>query len=112
MPQEALSDTELKALETSLNRYEPARVREALDDVHETSPRGADTNATASGPLDFGSVPAGVLIYRGEDGVPRLRVTVTEITGAFYDEFELTDARLKALVEAAVNRLEAIGASM
>lgn len=106
MPQDSLSDAELKALEAELNRFEPLQVREALNRVGERATNADGTNATASGPLDFGSVPAGVLVYRGENGAARLRVTVTEMTGAFYDEFERSDARLAALVRTAVESLE------
>lgn len=105
MSQESLSDSELKALEATLNRFEPTEVREALNRVGHKATSADSANATASGPLDFGSIPAGVLVYRGENGVARLRVTVTEMTGAFYDEFELPDARLAALVRTAVETL-------
>ncbi len=104
MPQESLSDDELKSFEDSLNRFEAVHVRDALEAVSDKPVKGKAP--TASGPLDFGSVPAGVLVYRSESGGVRLRLTVTEITGASYEEFELSDERFIALARAAIERLE------
>lgn len=104
MPQESLSDAELKSFEDSLNRFEPLHVRDALEAVSDKPVKGKVP--TASGPLDFGSVPAGVLVYRTENGGVRLRLTVTEITGAFYEEFELSDEQFIPLAQAAIERLE------
>lgn len=106
MSQELLSDGELKAIAADLNRFEPARVRAVLDEVGERPVPGDRPNATASGPLNFGSVPAGVLVYRMGSGSVRLRLTVTEITGASYEEFELSDAGFARLAHAAVERLD------
>jgi hypothetical protein len=96
---ETLSDAQLKEFEVTLNRFEPVRVREALN---AGKVAGA---AVASGPLDFGSIPAGVLVYRADSGLVRLRLTVTEITGAFYEEFEMADAPFSVFVHAAIERL-------
>jgi hypothetical protein len=104
MPQEPLSDDELKSFENSLNRFEAIHVRDALEAVSDRPVKGKVP--TASGPLDFGSVPAGVLVYRSESGAVRLRLTVTEISGASYEEFELSDERFIALAQAAIERLE------
>ena len=104
MPQESLSDAELKSFENSLNRFEAVRVRDVLETLSDRPVKGKAP--TASGPLDFGSVPAGVLVYRSESGGVRLRLTVTEITGASYEEFEISDERFIALAQAAVERLE------
>jgi hypothetical protein len=101
-----LSDAELKAIEVSLNRFEPVHIREAIDLAGATLAREEPTSIAASGPLDFGSVPAGVLVYRTERGQVRLRLTITEMTGGSYEEFELTDAQLAALARAATDRLE------
>ena len=86
MSDEPLSDAEVRSLEAALNRYEPGEVRAALDAVGPVS--GA--RAGGSGPLDFGSVPPGVLVYRNERGVLCLRVTVSAMTGATYDELEMS----------------------
>ena len=106
MPDKPLSDAQLKDFEATLNRFDPVLVRGALDAVGVAPAPGPGTDATASGPLDFGSVPAGVLVYRTETGQLRLRLTITEITGGSYQEFELTDAHLTTLVRAAIERLE------
>ncbi len=106
MTQETLSAAELQDFERTLNRFDPVLVRGVLDAVSERPGRPEGTTATASGPLDFGSVPAGVLVYRADGGAVRLRLTVTEITGAFYEEFELTDAEFAAFVRVAIERLE------
>jgi hypothetical protein len=60
----------------------------------------------ASGPLNYGSVSPGVLIYRIDGGPARLRLTVAEMTGATYEEFELSDTRLRRLARAALEQLE------
>jgi hypothetical protein len=104
MPQESLSDDELKSFENSLNRFDAVHIRDALEAVSDRPVKG--NVPTASGPLDFGSVPAGVLVYRSESGGVRLRLTVTETTGASYEEFELSDERFIALAQAAIERLE------
>jgi|HubBroStandDraft_5_1064220.scaffolds.fasta_scaffold93445_2 hypothetical protein len=106
MPEKSLSDAELKDFEAALNRFDPVLVRGVLDDVGVAPLPGEGTDATASGPLDFGSIPAGALVYRTETGQLRLRLTVTQITGASYEEFELTDAHFATLVRAAIERLE------
>jgi hypothetical protein len=103
-PRGSLSDDELKSFEDSLNRFEAVHVREALEAVSDKPVQGK--MPTASGPLDFGSVPAGVLVYRSESGGVRLRLTVAEITGGSYEEFELSDERFIALAQAAIERLE------
>jgi hypothetical protein len=106
MPEKSFSDAELKDFEATLNRFDPVLVRDALDAVGVAPLPGQGTDATASGPLDFGSIPAGALVYRTETGQLRLRLTVTEITGAFYEEFELSDDHFATLVGAAIERLE------
>jgi hypothetical protein len=104
MPQEPLSDAELKNFEDSFNRFEALHVRDALEAVSDKPVKGKVP--TASGPLDFGSVPAGVLVYRTEDGAVRLRLTLTGITGASYEEFELSDEQFIVVAQAAIERLE------
>jgi hypothetical protein len=106
MTQETLSAAELQDFERTLNRFDPVLVRGVLDAVSEKPGRPEGATATVSGPLDFGSVPAGVLVYRADNGPVRLRLTITEITGAFYEEFELTDAEFGAFVRVAIERLE------
>ena len=94
-----LTDADLNEFEATLNRFEPVRVREALN-------AGKVAGAgVASGPLDFGSIPAGVLVYRADSGLVRLRLTVTEITGAFYEEFEMADGPFSVFVRAVIDRL-------
>jgi hypothetical protein len=104
MPQESLSDDELKSFENSLNRFDALHVRDALEALSDRPVKGKVP--TASGPLDLGSVPAGVFVYRSESGGVRLRLTVPENSGPSYEEFELSDERFIALAQAAVERLE------
>jgi hypothetical protein len=104
MPQESLSDDELRSFQNSFNRFEAVHIRDALEAVSDKPLKGMAP--TASGPLDFGSVPPGVLVYRSDSGGVRLRLTVTEITGASYEEFELSDERFISLARAAIERLE------
>ena len=106
MTEETLSDAQLKEYEATLNRFDPVLLRGVLDASGETPGRPEGTTDTASGPLEFGSVPAGVLVYRADNGAVRLRVTITEITGAFYEEFELDDAHFGAFVRVAIERLD------
>jgi hypothetical protein len=97
--EQTLTDAKLKEFEVALNRFEPIHVRDALN-----AGKVAGVGV-ASGPLDFGSIPAGVLVYRADSGLVRLRLTVTEITGAFYEEFEMADAPFSGFVHAAIERL-------
>ena len=50
MPQELLSDGELKAIAANLNRFEPVRVRAVLDEVGERPVPGDGSKPTAGGP--------------------------------------------------------------
>jgi hypothetical protein len=106
MRSDRLSDDALASLEKRLNRYEPRDVRDALHAVRFVPRR----TAGASGPLDFGSVAPGVLVYRDEAGVVRIRVTVAEMTGATYDEVELFDDEVPNLATAIDDRLVRTGA--
>jgi hypothetical protein len=104
MPNEQLSDEALERLQRGLARFEPKDVRGALDSI-DLQNRSKTLNGGA-GPLDFGSIEPGVLVYRDEDGTLRMRVTVSEMTGATYDELELSDAEFERLAHAVIDRLE------
>ncbi|MGD0673930.1 MAG: hypothetical protein ABSC94_00840 [Polyangiaceae bacterium] len=101
-----LRDDELKAIQDELNKYEPKDIRLALDGKHPLRGAEARTDSIASGPLDFGSVQPGVLIYRLEPGRVHIRITDAEMTGAFYDDLEVPDASVRALASALAATLE------
>jgi hypothetical protein len=102
-----LTDDEARKLAGELNRFEPKDVHAALDGIDDHPLRGPDRGheRTGSRPVG-GSGDGGVLIYRGEDGRFRLRITVTDITGAFYDELVLSGASLRGLGAALLATLE------
>ncbi|MBV9950160.1 MAG: hypothetical protein JOZ69_25190 [Myxococcales bacterium] len=102
MPSGPLSDAELIALQNDLNKFAPGDVREAIEQQPCSRP-----GAGASGPLTFGSVEPGVLIYRLDPDVVRLRVTATDMTGGLYEEFEFSDDGLRAFVRGVVEQLGA-----
>jgi hypothetical protein len=97
-----LSDDDLASFQARLNAFEPHDVHAALDGIDQHPLRGpdVDTGTVASGPLDFGSVEPGVLVYRLDPGRVRFRITVAEINGGFYNEVEVSDASAPGLVEA------------
>jgi hypothetical protein len=103
----AVSDAELRELQDRLNAFEPHEVHAALGTLEPSGAAGprADIGKVASGPLDFGSVEPGVLIYRLEPGKVRLRITVADMTGGYYDELEVPDATIGAVVEELTGRL-------
>jgi hypothetical protein len=103
------ADDELLALQSELNAFDPADVHAALDGIeqHPLCGPGVDTGVVASGPLDFGSTPPGVLVYRTEAGRVRVRITKAAITGGSYDEIEVADASVRGLIAALVAKLEA-----
>jgi hypothetical protein len=103
MPDEQLTDDALLGLQRGLARFEPKDVRGAIDAVG-TPSRLKPPNG-ASGPLDFGSIEPGVLVYRDEGGTLRMRVTVTEMTGGTYEELEMSDPEFKHLVSAIIDHL-------
>lgn len=107
-----LTEDELKALQDRLNVFEAHDVHAALQRM-EARPLGGhdvDTGTVASGPLDFGSMEPGVLVYRLDRGKVRVRITVSEMTGGYYDELEVSDATVRGLVDALVARLGDEGA--
>ncbi|HEX4446187.1 MAG TPA: hypothetical protein VH044_05610 [Polyangiaceae bacterium] len=104
MANEHLSDDALERLQRGLARFEPKDVRGALDSV-DIQNRSKTLNG-ASGPLDFGSIEPGVLVYRDESGTLCMRVTVSDMTGATYDELELSDAEFERLARSVIDRLE------
>ena len=103
-----LTDDEARTLAEALNRFEPRDVHAALDGIDDHPLRGPDRGheRTGSRPVEGGSGDGGVLIYRGEDGRFRLRITVTDITGAFYDEVALSGPSLRGLGTALLATLE------
>jgi hypothetical protein len=103
MPDEHLSDDALQELQRGLARFEPKDVRGAIDAVGKQS-RSKPPNG-ASGPLDFGSIEPGVLVYRDESGTLRMRVTVTEMTGGTYEELEMSDGEFKELASSIIDHL-------
>jgi hypothetical protein len=103
-----LTEQEARKLEDDLNRFEPKDVHVALDGIDEHPLRGPDTSQQRTGArsVEMPGVEAGVLIYRGEEGLFHLRVTVTEMTGAFYDELEMSGESLRGLGAALLATLE------
>jgi hypothetical protein len=103
-----LTEHEAQKLEDELNRFEPKDVHVALDGIDEHPLRGPEVSHQRTGArsVEAPGVEAGVLIYRGDDGLFRLRVTVTEMTGAFYDELEMTGESLRGLGAALLATLE------
>jgi hypothetical protein len=103
-----LTADEAKKLELALNRFEPKDVHLALEGIDEHPLRGPDIGHQRTGAraVDPPGVEAGVLIYGGEDGQFRLRITVTEITGAFYDELAMSGASLRGMGAALLATLE------
>jgi hypothetical protein len=101
------SEDELSSLQAKLNAFEPGDVHAALDGIEQHPLRGpdVDTGTVASGPLDFGSVQPGVLIYRATIGRVRIRITMANINGGSYDELEMSDASLRGLVAALLAKL-------
>jgi hypothetical protein len=103
-----LTEDEAQKLMDSLNRFEAKDVHVALDAIDGHPLRGPHVGHQRTGarPVEAPGVEAGVLIYRGEDGLYRLRITVTEMTGAFYDELVLPGANLRGLGAALLSTLE------
>jgi hypothetical protein len=103
-----LTEDEAQKLMDALNRFEPKDVHLALDGIDDHPLRGPDLGHQRTGarPVEAPGVEAGVLIYRGEDGLYRMRITVTEMTGAFYDELVLRGASLRGLGAALLSTLE------
>jgi hypothetical protein len=103
-----LTDDEARAIADALNRYAPHAVHEALDAMSDRLLRKADAgpNAVASGPLDFGAVAPGVLVYRTDARTVRMRITVAEMTGGVYDDFELPPDLFRKLVAELLDALE------
>jgi hypothetical protein len=94
-----LTTDEAQKLEQALNRFEPKDVHLALDGIDTHPLRGPDLGHQRTGAraIESPGVEAGVVIYRGDDDLFRLRITVTEMTGAFYDELEMSGASLRGL---------------
>jgi hypothetical protein len=103
-----LTEEESQKLADALNRFEPKDVHVALDGIDEHPLRGPEVSQQRTGArtVEVPGTEAGVLIYRGDDGLYRLRVTVTEMTGAYYDELAMSGPSLCALVTALVAKLE------
>jgi hypothetical protein len=106
----AFTDEEATALTRTMNRYEPSDIHAALDDMRELVETGGGSRraTVASGPLDFGSVAPGVLIFRTDAQTVRMRLTLAEMTGGLYDEIELAPDAFRrfaaALLEALAKR--------
>jgi hypothetical protein len=107
------ADDALEAMQDLLNRFEAKDVHRALEALAPPASEGPDGAASivGTGPLDFGSIEPGVLVYRTETGRVRLRVTWADIEGGSYDEFEGSEAGVGRLVDAVVSNLESSGAS-
>jgi hypothetical protein len=106
----AFTDHDAKALADALNKYEPSDIHDALDAMSEAALRssgesGSNRGAVTSGPLDFGSVDPGVIVYRTEGDTVRMRVTVAQMTGGMYDEIELPPDAFRGLVAALLETL-------
>jgi hypothetical protein len=103
----SLTDAEAKALADALNKYEPKDIHDALDAMADRGLRSSAPGAgeVASGPLDFGSVEPGVLIYRTDAQTVRMRLTVAEMTGGMYDDFEMPPDAFRQLVAALLETL-------
>ena len=103
-----LSADEARKLEQELNRFEPKDVHLALDGIDTHPLRGPDVGHQRTGvrAIEAPGVEAGVVIYRGDDDLFRLRITVTEMTGAFYDELAMSGASLRGLGTALLATLE------
>jgi hypothetical protein len=103
-----MTEDEAQKLEKELNRFEPKDVHVALEGIDEHPLRGPDRSQQRTGArsIEVPGVEAGVLVYRGEDGLFRLRITVTEMTGAFYDELALSGESLRGLGQALLATLE------
>jgi hypothetical protein len=102
---EVITDDLALKLGQALNQYEPKDVYASLDHLDGRLTRGPKMSAVASGP-SVGGVELGVLIYKIEGGRVRLRVTVTDIQGAFYEELEMPAANLEDLAKAMLATLE------
>jgi hypothetical protein len=107
------TENTIEEMRHALNRFEARDVHQALGDVGPDASAGPDGSASivGSGPLDFGSIEPGVLVYRTESGRVRLRVTSTDIAGGSYDEVEGSEDSIRRLVDALVSLLERRGAS-
>jgi hypothetical protein len=111
MPKDAeFTDDEARSLAEALNKFEPSDIRDALDGMSEAiarvgPPEKPGTSAVSSGPLDFGSIPPGVFIYRTDAKTVRMRLTVARITGGTYDEIELPPDDLRRVVAALLQEL-------
>jgi hypothetical protein len=101
---DSMSDEEALKLRQELNKYDPKDVYDSLDCLDGRLTRGPKMSAVASGPSVAGG--EGVLIYTLDDGRVRLRVTVADINGAFYEELEMPAAELEDLVKAMLATLE------
>jgi len=103
-----LTENEAQKLEEALNRFEPKDVHVALDGIDEHPLRGPDTSHQRTGArsVETPGVEAGVLIYRADDGLFHLRITVTEMTGAFHDELEMSGESLRGLGAALLATLD------
>jgi hypothetical protein len=107
------ADDALEAMQDLLNRFEAKDIHRALGDLEPQASDGPDGAAAivGAGPLDFGSIEPGVLVYRTESGRVRLRVTWADIEGGSYDEVEGSEGSVGRLVDALVSALERSGAS-
>jgi hypothetical protein len=99
-----MTDDEALKLRQALNKYDPKDVYASLDQLDGRLTRGPKMSAVAAGPSVAGD--EGALIYTLDDGRVRLRVTVADINGAFYEEFEMPASDLEDLVKAMLAALE------
>jgi hypothetical protein len=60
----------------------------------------------ASGPLAFGATDPGVLAYRTDAQTVRMRITIADMTGGVYADFELPQDVFRTLIAALLASLE------
>jgi len=103
-----MTDDEARVLERELNRFEPKDVHLALDGIDDHPLRGPDMRHQRTGArsVEVPGVEAGIVVYRGEGGLFHLRVTVTEMTGAFYDDLAMSGESLRGLGAALLATLQ------
>jgi hypothetical protein len=102
---DTMTDDEARKLQRALNQYEPKDVYASLDGLDGRLTRGPRMSAVAAGPSVGGGAP-GALIYKLDDERVRLRVTVADINGAFYEELEMPATNLEDLIKVMLVTLE------
>jgi hypothetical protein len=103
-PADTMTDDDALELQEALNKYEPKDVYASLDSLDGRLTRGPKASAVALGPSVAGG--EGALIYKLDTGRVRLRITVADMSGAFYEELEMPAPNLGDLVKAMLATLE------